>query len=174
MSTVYWGQVWSWSLLCVCVCISVGAVWVCDQSRHRCCDLGPSSALRHGGKVYINDTPTRLVHMRVLLSICVCASVSVSHEYECLCVCCSHMYWGSGVFVSLCVRRTLCIAPVSPWAVTKTLLHYRFLPPWGDISCFLLSDISALQNADVLWNISSWFLKTISAFSTSNAITLHT
>lgn len=50
-----------------------------------------------------------------------------------------------------CVRQTLCIAPDGLWAVTKTYLHYQFLPPWGDISCFLVSDLSGLWNTDVLW-----------------------
>lgn len=52
MSAAYWGQVWSWiqfSFVCVCI----GDVWGCYQSRHRCCDLRPSSSLRHGGQVYL-------------------------------------------------------------------------------------------------------------------------
>lgn len=169
MSTVYWGQVWNWSLLCVCLCVFVGAVWECDQSEHRRCDLRPSSTLRHGGKVYIKDTPTRFAHgrhMRVVLSVCVCVCVYACVFFFCVAWICVYVLFSAcvGVQVRLCkcvpvclgvcARRTLCIAPVSLWAVTKTHLHYRFLPPWGDISCFLVSYISALQNTDVLWNIS--------------------
>lgn len=43
----------------VCVCMCVGAVWRRDESRYRCCDRRPSSALRYGGQVYLNNTPTR-------------------------------------------------------------------------------------------------------------------
>lgn len=68
---------------------------------------------------------------------------------------CTFGYVSLNVFECICSwdRQTDGVAPVSLWAVTKTYLHYHIPPPRGDISRFLVCELSSLQNADVLWNI---------------------
>lgn len=74
----------SWSLCSVCyVCSCPGAVWGRYQSRHRCCDLGPTSSVWHGGKVYLSDTSARHVQRRV----CVLLFVCLRHKCTCVCGC---------------------------------------------------------------------------------------
>lgn len=142
--------------LCVCVCFSVGAVWLCDQSRHRRCDLGPSSTLRHGGKVYIKDTPTGLAHgrhMRVVISVCLCLFLCGMNM--CVCVLFSHVLG----LRCICAHMSPCV-----WVCVREkhfVLPQLVCELWQKHSCTTdscrlgetFSDISALQNADGLWNI---------------------